>query len=124
MYNFFQRHCNSNTTSYLLLTTIFLSIVYITIGQVHAYWKYIFSVTKEYQHDYGTPPNGAQFDDKWFEKRNKAAYDPTNPFNPFSDTEHYVWAAMENIMRHYATRGYKEPTCIKVKDFEEGERRI
>ena len=87
-------------------------------SQVHAYWKYVFNLTKEYRHNYGTLPNKAQFDVKWFEKRDKAANDPTNAFNPFSNTEHYVWAAMENLMSYYALRGCKEPTSLNTEDFQ------
>jgi hypothetical protein len=89
-------------------------------GEFQAYWRWVFGVTKEQRHDYGTLPNKATFDVKWREKRMKAAMDPSNPFNPFSDDDHYVWCALENIMFEFNTRGCLEPSSICVEDFETG----
>ena len=88
-----------------------------TTGEYLAYWKEIFRVSKEQRHDFGTLPNKSKFDEKWFEKRSKAANDPSNPFNPFSNTKHYVWAALENIMAYFNTRGCLEPASICVEDY-------
>ena len=89
-------------------------------GKTHAYWKYIFDFTKEQLYNFGTKPYKAQCNDKWFEKRSKAAIDLVNPFNPFSNVEHYVWVALENIIYDFNTQGCKEPTSIKVEGIEVG----
>ena len=89
-------------------------------GQLHAYWKYIFKITKEFRHNYGTQPNKSCFDPNFFKKRIVAAEDPNNPYNPFSNVKHYVWTALENIIYEFNTRGCKEPTSITLNDLEEG----
>ena len=59
----------------------------------------------------------SSFDSKWQEKRMIAANDPSNPFNPFSNDDHFVWAALENVMYEFNTRGCLEPSSICVEDF-------
>ena len=60
------------------------------------------------------------FDADWEAKRLKAAFDPKNPFCPFSNDEHYIWCALENIMFQFNTRGCMEPSSIVVEDFVQG----
>ena len=86
-------------------------------GQLQAYWKHVFSVVKEHDSSYGTLPNKSTFDENWEAKRLKAARDPKNPFNPFTNEEHYTWCCLENVMYQFCTRGCLEPTSICVEDF-------
>ena len=74
-----------------------------TTGKIHAYWKYIFEITKEQQQE--QQHNKATFDEKWFEKIERAALDPSNSFNPYSNIGHHVWAALEKIIYKSSTLG-------------------
>jgi hypothetical protein len=100
-----------------LFTHYLFAIQLLFSGQLKAYWKHVFAIVKEHDSSYGTLPNKSMFDEHWEEKRLKAANDPTNPFNPFNNNEHYVWCALENVMYQFCTRGCLEPTSICVDDF-------
>eukprot|EP00536_Pseudo-nitzschia_multiseries_P011345 jgi/Psemu1/28636/gm1.28636_g len=89
-------------------------------GGFQAYWKNIFKIAKTYKVDYGTCPNKARFDKDWYNKRNKAINNPSNPLDPFNNLEHFVWCAMENIMTEWATHGCTEPSSIVKEDFKTG----
>ena len=81
----------------------------------------MFDFTKEQQYNFGTKPHKAQCNHKRFKKRSKASNHLENPFNPFTIVEHYVWAALENIIYEFNTQGCKkQPTSIKVEDIKVG----
>eukprot|EP00536_Pseudo-nitzschia_multiseries_P018476 jgi/Psemu1/55782/gm1.55782_g len=89
-------------------------------GGFQAYWKNVFKIAKTYKADYGTCPNKARFDANWYQKRNKAINDPSNPLDPFNNLGHFIWCAMENIMTKWALHGCLEPSSIVKEDFETG----
>ena len=76
--------------------------------------------TRKIRSDYGTLPNKSDFDPKWWEKRNRAAFNNHNKFSPLSNVEHFVWAALENIMVYWCLRGCREPSLLMVDDFDQG----
>ena len=88
-------------------------------GEFHGYWNEVFRVTKLYREDYGTLPNKSTFDKDWYEKRNKAALDEDNKFDPHPqrNVEHFVWCALENVMCQFCLRGNLEPSSLLVEDF-------
>ena len=92
-------------------------VFFVTSGEMQAYWKQVFNMTRANRITYGTLPNKSDFDATWVEKRIAAAEDPTNEFNPYSNIEHYIWCAMENIMFHWCTRGANEPSSLLVGGF-------
>ena len=93
-------------------------VLFFLSGEFQAYWKAIYEVVREQRHTFGTLANKSTFDEKWFEKRSRAANDPSNPFNPFSNYEHYMYAALENLMVTFALRS-QEASSLVVEDFEE-----
>ena len=76
--------------------------------------------TRKIRSNYGTLPNKSDFDPEWWEKRNRAAFDNHNKFSPLSNVEHFVWAALENIMVYWCLRGCREPSLLMVDDFDQG----
>eukprot|EP00536_Pseudo-nitzschia_multiseries_P010170 jgi/Psemu1/25225/gm1.25225_g len=59
-------------------------------------------------------------DVNWYQERNKAINDPSNPLNPFNNVTHFVWCAMESIKTKWALRGCREPSSIVKEDFKTG----
>ena len=120
LYNFFLRW---DVWHLATLTTIFpppsFTFLYST-RQVHFYTRDKSSQYNQRVSTWlrGTLLNRAHFDEKLFEnKQNKVAYDPANPFSPFSNTEQPWRIVSWDIMLLGAAR----TTCIKVEDFEEGD---